>query len=311
VVSLEQIAPDYGAERRRLIVSKLRGRSYRGGYHDFRIVRGGLEVFPRLIAAEHHQPFAAERLLSGVAELDTLLGGGLDRGTSTLLIGPAGVGKSSLAALYASAALHRGGQVACFVFDESIKTLLMRSAKLGFDFQPHIDAGSLHIQQMDSAMLSPGEFIHIVRQTVEHDGSTVVIIDSLNGYLNAMPEERFLLIYLHELFRYLGQQGITTLMVVSQYGMVGSDIHAPVDVSYLADTVILLRYFEADGEVRQAISVLKHRTSQHERTIRQFTISEHGIAIGPPLRGFRGILTGTPSYRPAEPTLMDSPDDTA
>ncbi len=173
VVSLEQIAPDYGAERRRLVVSKLRGRSYRGGYHDFRIVRGGLEVYPRLIAAEHHQPFAAGRLLSGVAELDILLGGGLDRGTSTLLIGPAGVGKSSLAALYASAALHRGEQVAYFVFDESIRTLLTRSAKLGFDFQPYIDAGRLHIQQMDSAALSPGEFIHIVRQTVERAGSSV------------------------------------------------------------------------------------------------------------------------------------------
>ena len=311
VVSLEQIAPDYGAERRRLVVSKLRGRSYRGGYHDFRIVRGGLEVYPRLIAAEHHQPFEAERLLSGVAELDTLLGGGLDRGTSTLLIGPAGVGKSSLAALYAAAALTRGERVAYFMFDESIRTMLARSAKLGFEFQPHIDAGRLHIQQMDTANLSPGEFIHIVQQTVERDDSSVMIIDSLNGYLNAMPEERFLLIHLHELFRYLGQQGISTLMVVSQYGMVGSDVQSPVDVSYLADTVILLRYFEADGEVRQAISVLKHRTSQHERTIRQFTISEQGIMVGRPLRGFLGILTGTPTYRPAAPIPIDEPHDIA
>lgn len=311
VVFLEQIVPDYGAERRRLCVSKLRGRSYRGGYHDFRIVRGGLDIYPRLIAAEHYQPFRAEHLLSGVAGLDTLLGGGLDRGTSTLLIGPAGVGKSSLAALYASAALQRGEQVACFLFDEAIRTLLTRSAKLGLDLQPHIDAGRLHLQQMDSTALSPGEFIHIVRQTVERDDCSVMIIDSLNGYLNAMSEERFLLIHLHELFRYLGQQGITTLMVVSQYGMVGSDIQSPVDVSYLADTVILLRYFEADGEVRQAISVVKHRTSQHERTIRQFKIGEQGIGVGPPLRGFHGILTGTPTYHPAASTLMDSSDDSA
>lgn len=311
VVSLEQIAPDYGAERRRLIVTKLRGRSYRGGYHDFRITRGGLDVYPRLIASEHHQPFVAERLLSGVADLDTLLGGGLDRGTSTILIGPAGVGKSSLAALYATTAMRRGERVAYFVFDESIRTLVTRSAKLGFDFRPHIDAGQLQLQQMDSAVLSPGEFIHIVRQTVERDDRSVIIIDSLNGYLNAMPEERFLLIHLHELFRYLGQQGITTLMVVSQYGMVGSDIQAPVDVSYLADTVILLRYFEADGEVRQAISVVKHRTSQHERTIRQFKMSEQGIAVGPSLREFHGILTGTPTQRPAAPMRMDAPDETA
>lgn len=213
--------------------------------------------------------------------------------------------------MYAFAALQRGEQVACFIFDESIKTMISRSAKLGFQFQPYIDSGKLHIQQMDSAMLSPGEFIHIVRQTVEHGGSSVVVIDSLNGYLNAMPEERFLLIHLHELFRYLGQQGITTMMVVSQYGMVGNDIQSPVDVSYLADTVILLRYFEANGEVRQAISVLKHRTSQHERTIRQLKMSEQGIAVGSPLRGFRGILTGTPTYSSADQTLMDSPHDSS
>jgi circadian clock protein KaiC len=311
VITLEQISPEYGPERRRLCVSKLRGRSYRGGYHDFRIVHGGLAVYPRLVASEHRQPFEAGRLSSGLVALDTLLGGGLDRGTSTLLIGPAGVGKSSLAALYTSTALTRGEHVAFFLFDESIRTLLARSAKLGFDLQSHIDAGRLHIQQVDSAALSPGEFIHSVRQTIERDGSSVVIIDSLNGYLNAMPEERFLLIHLHELFRYLGDRGTTTLMVVSQYGMVGSEIHAPVDVSYLADSVILLRYFETNGEVQQAISVLKHRTSQHERIIRQFRMSEQGIAIGSPLRGFNGILTGTPIYNPAASAPMDSSDDRA
>jgi circadian clock protein KaiC len=311
VVSLEQIAPEYGPERRRLCVSKLRGRHYRGGYHDFRIVHGGLQVYPRLIPAEHHGSFTTERLLSGVAELDTLLGGGLDRGTSTLLLGPAGVGKSSLAAMYAVAAMTGGEHVAFFLFDESLATLLTRSAKLGYDLQPHIDAGRLHIQQIDSAELSPGEFIHIVRQTIERNGSTMVIIDSFNGYLNAMPAERFLLIHLHELFRYLGQRGIITLMVVSQYGMLGTDIQSPVDVSYLADTVVLLRYFEAEGEILQAVSIVKHRTSAHERTIRQFQMSAQGITIGPPLRGFRGIFSGTPTlYTPATPP-KETRDDSA
>ena len=249
--------------------------------------------------------------MSGVAELDILLGGGLDRGTSTLLLGPAGVGKSSLAVLYAVAAMTGGEHVAFFLFDESLATLLMRSAKLGYDLQPHIDAGRLHIQQIDSAELSPGEFIHIVRQTVECNDSAMVIIDSLNGYLNAMPAERFLLIHLHELFRYLGQRGIITLMVVSQYGMLGADIQSPVDVSYLADTVVLLRYFEAEGEMRQAMSIVKHRTSAHERTIRQFQMSAQGIAVGPPLRAFRGIFSGTPAYNiPATPP-KESRDDSA
>ena len=310
VVSLEQITPEYGPERRRLCVPKLRGRRYRGGYHDFRIVQGGLEVYPRLIPAEHHRPFTARRLLSGVAELDTLLGGGLDHGTSALLLGPAGVGKSSLAALYAVAAMAGGEHVAFFLFDESLSTLLARSAKLGYDLQPHIDAGRLYIQQVDSAELSPGEFIHIVRQTVERNNSAMVIIDSLNGYLNAMPAERFLLIHLHELFRYLAQQGVITLMVVSQYGMLGADIQSPVDISYLADIVILLRYFEADGEMRQAISIVKHRMGAHERTIRQFQMSAQGIAVGPPLRAFRGIFSGTPSYSAPLPPPKESTDDT-
>jgi circadian clock protein KaiC len=270
-----------------------------------------LQVYPRLIPAEHPHSFTSDRLLSGVAELDTLLGGGLDRGTSTLLLGPAGVGKSSLAALYAVAAITGGEHVAFFLFDESRATLLTRSAKLGYDLQPHIDAGRLHIQQVDSAELSPGEFIHIVRQTVESNNSAMVIIDSLNGYLNAMPAERFLLIHLHELFRYLGQRGIITLMVVSQYGMLGTDIQSPVDVSYLADTVILMRYFEAEGAMRQAISIVKHRTSAHERSIRQFQMSAQGIAVGPPLRAFRGIFSGTPTYNTPATPPKESSDDSA
>lgn len=311
VITLEQNAPEYGIERRRLIIMKLRGRAYRGGYHDFRIVRGGLEVYPRLIAAEHHQPFTAERVLSGVAALDALLGGGPDRGTSTILIGPAGVGKSSLASGYVFAALERGERVAAFIFDESLKTMMVRSVQLGYDFQPYLDKDQLYLQQINPAELSPGEFIHLVRQTVERDNCSIIVIDSLNGYLNSMPQEHFLLIHLHELFRYLGQLGVTTFMVLSQYGMVGNDIQSPVDISYLADTVILLRYFEADGEVRKAISVVKHRTSQHERTIRQIHISEQGIILGPPLRGFRGVLTGVPVYNSDTANLMDSPDGAA
>jgi circadian clock protein KaiC len=308
VVSLEQLAPEYGAERRRLCIQKMRGRRYRGGFHDFRIVQGGLSVYPRLVAAEHHEAFEDMVIASDVPELDALLGGGLDRGTSALLLGPAGVGKSTLAIQYALAAAHRGETATLFAFDESIKTMLLRSAGIGMDLDQQIAAGLIHVRQVDPAELSPGEFVQVVRQSVEQDGSRILIIDSLNGYINAMPEERYLLIQLHELFTYLGQQGVTTFLLVAQHGLVGRDMPSPVDASYLADTVILLRYFEARGEVRQAISVMKKRSGKHERTIRELRIDQRGLHVGAPLSVFQGVLNGTPEYMGHADLLSEHPD---
>lgn len=298
VVSLEQLAPEYGAERRRLRVVKMRGVRYRGGYHDFTIEKGGLCVYPRLVAAQHHQVFIREPITSGVPELDALLGGGLDRGTSTLLMGPAGSGKSTIAAQYAAAAAARGEAAAIFTFDETVGTLLVRTAALGLPLQEHMDAGRLAVQQIDPAELSPGEFSHVVRRAVEpgdRPGARVVVIDSLNGYLNAMPDERFLTIQLHELLTYLAQQGVVTLLLMAQHGLIGT-MASPVDASYLADSVLLLRYYEAEGRVRKAVSVLKKRSGTHEDTIREISLGPGGVRVGPPLREFRGILTGVPWF---------------
>lgn len=292
VITLEQLSPEYGAERRRLRVIKMRGTPFRGGYHDFIIQRGGLEVFPRLVAAEHQTRFRHEQLTSGVAGLDALVGGGLERGSSVLFMGPAGSGKSSLATQYAVAAALRGERAALFTFDESIDTLKERSLGLGVPLQEQIEAGLIHVQQVDPAELSPGEFVHTVRGHVSA-GAKVVVIDSLNGYLNAMPEERFLTIQLHELLTYLGQQGVLTLLLVAQHGLIGT-MQSPVDASYLADTVLLLRYFEAGGHIRKAISVMKKRRGYHESSIREFQLTHRGIHVGEPLEQFRGILTGVP-----------------
>ncbi|NJN16686.1 MAG: AAA family ATPase [Oscillochloris sp.] len=306
VVLLEHLSPEYGAERRRLRVTKFRGRAFRGGFHDFRIIRGGLAVFPRLIAAEHHQPVAIELLVSGVSELDKLLGGGLHYGTSTLLIGPAGTGKSSLATQYALAATAKGERAVIFTFDEALNVFLARSAGIGLDIQPSREANRLQIQQIDPAELAPGEFIHLVRAEVERIKARVVVIDSLNGYLNAMPGERFLLAQLHELLTYLGQRGVVTMLVVGQTGLIGAGMETPLDASYLADTVILLRYFEASGSVRRAISVVKKRSGPHEHTIREFQIDAGGLRLGAPLYGFQGVLTGVPTYRGSAKPLLDT-----
>lgn len=297
VISLEQLSPEYGAERRRLRIIKMRGRKYRGGYHDFTIVPGGLLVFPRLVAAEHQEAFPHEALKSGLAGLDQLIGGGLERGTNTLLMGPAGAGKSSLVLQYLSQATTAGLPAAMFTFEENLMTLFFRAKRLGVDLEPAVDSGLLKIRQVDPAELSPGEFVHHVRQAVEVDGAKLVVIDSLNGFLNAMPEERFLIIQLHELLSYLSQRGVITILVVAQHGVLGSNVQTPVDASYLADTVILLRFFEADGEVRQAISVVKKRSGAHERTIRELRMENAGISVGEPLRGFSGILSGQPVPR--------------
>ena len=296
VVLLDQMQPEYGTERRRLRVIKYRGTGFRGGFHDFAIRRGGLDVFPRLVAAEHRQAILGERISTGIVQMDLLLGGGVERGTSTLIVGPPGTGKSSLAANLVATAAEHGRHAAMFIFDESVETLLSRSASLGADLRKHVDGGLVTIQPVDPAELSPGEFVHTIRQAVEHGQVTVVVIDSLNGFMNAMPNERFLTNQLHELLSYLGQMGVATLIVGAQSGLIGLQMSSPVDATYLADAVILLRYFEAAGEVRQAISVVKKRGGEHERTIREFRLQNGEIYVGPPLRQFRGILTGVPVY---------------
>jgi circadian clock protein KaiC len=295
VISLERQSPAYGIMRRRLQIRKLRGRDFRSGYHDFQIRRGGLEVYPRLIAAEHKTSYARESIKSGVSGLDALLGGGLARGTSNLILGPAGTGKSTIAAQYALAAARDGQHAVIYLFDESIATFRERARGLGMKLDPFIESEALTLRQVDPVELSPGEFTHLVRYSAENSGSRIVVIDSLNGYLNAMPDERHLTLHLHELLTYLGQQGITTILLMAQHGLLGA-AEAPVDASYLADTVMLMRYFEAAGEVRQAVSVIKKRTGAHERTIRELRFSRDGLIVGDPIRDFRGILGGSAAY---------------
>jgi circadian clock protein KaiC len=299
VITLEQLSPEYGAERRRLRVAKLRGRQYKGGFHDFKIVKGGLEVFPRLVAADHRSSFVDEAVHSGIQPLDDLLGGGLDRGTSTLILGPAGTGKSSVALQYAVAAADRGENAAIFAFDESLTTLVRRSEALGLNLKEQIDAGRVVVQQIDPGEMAPGEFAATVRRQVEQRKVRVLVIDSLNGYVNSMPEERFLTIQLHELLTYLGQHGVTTILVVAQHGLMGNGMKAPVDVSYLADSVVLTRFFELDGQMKKAISVIKKRSGRHEDTIRELQVSVGGIKVGAPLHNLRGILTGVPVSKDA------------
>lgn len=293
VVTVEQLPPSYGAERRRLRVAKLRGIAYSGGFHDFVIRTGGLQVFPRLVAAAHAGAPAVEPLASGVPELDALLGGGPARGTSTLLLGPAGSGKSSIAMLYAVAAAQRGERVAIFGFDETEHTTLARTRSLGIPLEPELESGRIVIRRVDPAELSPGEFAHATRRAVDRDGARVVVIDSLNGYQQAMPDERLLTAHLHELLTYLGTRGVATFLLLAQHGLVGKEIETPMDVSYLADTVVLLRFFEAAGGVRKAISVMKKRTGRHETTIRELTLGD-GVHLGPALTDFQGVLTGMP-----------------
>lgn len=303
VLRLEQTFPAYGPQRRRISVVKYRSVAFRGGYHDIDILRGGLHVYPRLVASETRGAIALDRLGCGLAGLDALLGGGLERGTSTLVVGAAGTGKSSLAALFASAAATRGQRAAMFLFDESRNTLLSRCAGLGMPLAPQVEAGDVLLQQVDPAEMSPGELVQAIREAVERDHATVIVIDSLNGYLNAMPEERFLIVQLHELLTWLGQAGVATLLVGAHRGLIGSQMVTPVDASYLADAVILLRYFELRGEIRQTISVVKKRGGAHERTIREFRMQDGCITVGEPLREFRGVLTGVPML---EGTPMDA-----
>jgi circadian clock protein KaiC len=295
VVHLDQLAPLYGGERRRLRVIKCRGQSFRSGYHDFVIAKGGIEVFPRLVAAEHRQPFSDELLRSGVPELDQLLGGGVSSGSSTLVLGPAGMGKSLLILQYLAAAVKRGEKAAMFIFDEELGLLLARAKGVGVDLQAMLDANQLVIEQMDAAELTPGEFSHRVRRCVDRDNAKVVAIDSLNGYQAAMSEEQFVTLHIHELLQYLNRRGAATFLSIAQSGMMG-DMRQPVDITYLADTVILMRYFEAFGRVRRAISVVKKRTGAHEDTIRELTITSKGLVLGQPLKEFQGVLRGVPTF---------------
>lgn len=295
VIQLQELAPDYGAERRRLRVSKYRGQAFRGGYHDFAIKTGGVSVFPRLVAAEHRTGFARSPVLSGVAELDALLGGGIERGSSTLILGPAGTGKSTFALQFVFAGCKRGEKAAVFVFDEELGLLFDRAKVLGFDLDGLRDSGALYIEQLDAAELSPGEFAHRVRHRVDMAETRTVVIDSLNGYQAAMPEENSLILHMHELIQYLNRQGVNTFLTVAQHGLIG-EMKAPIDVTYLADTVILLRYFEALGKVRRAVSIIKKRTGKHEETIREYRISDRGLSLGGPLDEFQGILSGAPMF---------------
>ena len=300
VVHLEQGVTEFGAERRRLIVRKMRGVGFRGGIHDYAIRRGGLEVFPRLVAAEHADDVEAGDNPTGNAALDRLLGGGLPSGSSTLLIGPAGIGKSTLGLQFALSAAERGERAALFIFDETTRTLRARAAKLEMPLESHLASGLVTVQQVDPAELSPGEFVSILRRAVDGRDANgrpakVVMVDSLNGYLHSMPEEKYLNAQLHELFTYLSHRGVSTVVTVTQSGMLGS-MQSPVDTTYLADNVIMFRYFEARGRVRRAISVFKKRSGAHENTLRELRIGPVGLVVGEPLEEFHGVLTGVPSF---------------
>lgn len=306
VLTLEHLAVEYGSERRRLRVVKMRGSRFRGGYHDFNIETGGVQVFPRLIAAEHIKEFKQEAIESDIFELNELLGGGLDRGTSTLIIGPAGSGKSSLAAHFAAAAAKRKEHAAVFIFDEIREIYIKRATGIGKSIESFVNENLITIQQVDPAELSPGELANAIITSVEKNDSRVVVIDSLNGYLNAMPEEKFLTIQMHELLTYLNRQGVVTLLVMAQHGFLGNAMTSPIDVSYLADMVMMLRYFEAEGAINRAVSVIKKRTGNHENTIREMKITPQGIKVGAPLIEFQGVLSGIPVYSGKNNSLIQN-----
>jgi circadian clock protein KaiC len=304
VIEMEQLSPDYGRSRRRLRVVKLRGVRYREGYHDYTIEKGGLRVFPRIIAAEHRTEMPRERVESGYKDLDDLLGGGLDRGTTTLIMGAAGTGKSTLAVQYAARMAANGERSILFAFDEIRSIVLSRAAALGLDLASYVERGLIDVQQVDPAELSPGEFAMRIRKGVEN-GCKLIVIDSLNGYMNAMPGEQYLANQLHELSAYLNQQGVVTIFILALHGLVGQS-EAPVDLSYLADTVVNVRFFEAAGAVRQAVSVIKKRSGHHEKTIREFRFeSGKGIRIGQPLKEFHGVLTGAPVFHGRMEQMME------
>lgn len=307
VVHLEQLAPEYGADRRRLRLSKIRGTSYRGGWHDYLIRRGGVDVFPRLTAAEHRQRINRKALPSDIETLDALLGGGAQTGTSLLILGPAGAGKTTLAVQFAIAAARRKQRGVIFTFDETADLLLERTVAIGLPVGQFAEKGLISVRQVDPAELSPGQFAHVIRDAVEREGVEVVVIDSLNGYLAAMPSERQLTAQLHELLTFLGQRNVATILVFGQQGMLGAQVMSPVDASYLADTIVLLRFFEVEGRVRKAISVVKKRSGRHEDTIRELAIGPGGLVVGRALTDFHGVLTGVPIFKGKTLTRLKTP----
>jgi circadian clock protein KaiC len=307
VIEMEQLSPDYGRSRRRLRVLKMRGMRFREGYHDYSIEKGGLKIFPRIIASDHRADFSPQAVSSGYREFDDLLGGGLDRGTTTLIMGPAGTGKSTLAMQYAAHMARQNESSVLFAFDEIRGIVLARATAVGLDVARHIDGGIIDVQQVDPAEISPGEFGMRIRQAVE-GGCKLVIIDSLNGYLNAMPGDQYLINQLHEMSSYLNQKGVVTILILAQHGLIGQ-AEAPLNLSYLADTVVSVRFFEAAGAVRQALSVIKKRSGRHEKTIREYQlVSDGGLRIGPPLKQFQGVLTGTPAFFGAIEQVMEHSD---
>ena len=308
VIALERMAPEYGRERRRLQVLKMRGVQFAGGYHDYVVRKGGLTVWPRLTAVEHRRDYQMEPVSSGVPEVDQILGGGPDRGTTMLVVGAAGTGKSSLCQQYCMAAAKRGEYFAWFSFDERLDTVFKRARSMGVDFEQLRSEGRCSVEQVDPGSLSPGEFIQRVRRQVEKFGARIVVVDSVNGYLNAMPGEQFLIIQMYELLTYLSRMGVLSMIIVAQHGLLGRHMDPPVDLSYLADTVTLLRYFEYAGEVRRAVSVVKKRGAPHEATIRELQVTAEGVVVGEPLRHFHGVLSGEPHYVGDGPPLMHGRD---
>lgn len=309
VIVMERLSRAYGSERRRIRVAKLRGSRFREGFHDYTIETGGVRVYPRLVAAEHLARLNEGSVSSGIGELDKLTGGGLTFGSSTLLIGPAGAGKSSIALRYATESAARGEHAVFYSFDETVQSLVLRSASLGADPRPHLEAGRLRMQQIDPAELSPGEFSYRVRADVDERHARVIVIDSLNGLLNAMPGEDYLAIQMHELLTFLSHRGVVVLLVLSQAGVLGASMHSPVDLSYLADNMLLFRYFEAAGTVRKALSIVKKRASDHEDTIRELRLRRGSIVVGEPLADFQGVMTGVPEFIGGGGLL--TPDDRA
>ncbi|MEY2413025.1 MAG: circadian clock protein KaiC [Acidobacteriaceae bacterium] len=308
VIVMEKISRDYGDARRRLEITKLRGSRYRAGYHDYAIKTGGVVVFPRLVAAQYRGDMKSSSVPSGIRELDTLVGGGLDRGTSTLLMGPAGCGKTTVSMQWVTAAAERGENCAIFIFEEGMHTFLTRAAGLGMDLHSQVQSGRIRIEQVDPAEMTPGEFTQRVKASVEEYQSRVVVIDSLNGYLQSMPGETYLASHLHELLAYLNNRGVLTIVILAQAGTIGSAMQTPVDISYLADNILLLRYFETQGEVRQAISIIKKRSGAHERTIRELALGPDRIRVGKPLKEFHGVLTGIPTYLGSSKPITENAD---
>lgn len=296
VILLEHLSMDYGAERRRIQVMKLRGARFAGGYHDFRIRTGGVEVYPRIQRGPSTPRLSTSPLESGSRELDALVGGGLERATSTLVTGAAGTGKSVLAMQFARAAAARGEQARVFMFDERVSTAMIRAEGLGLAIHTPVEDGRLVLCQIEPTEKSPGEFAHQVARAVEDEGVSLIVIDSINGFMQAMPSERLLAVQVHELLSYLANRGVSVIMTLVQRGIFGAPVSEAAEVSYLADTVVLLRYFEHAGAVRRAISVVKKRSGAHEQTIREFRIDIGGLRVGEPLTEFRGVLTGNPEY---------------